>query len=235
MNELTSKQYITIIVFIFFTSKLVTMPTLAFSAAGNDAIFSVTINCIIEMVTILLVTMVIAKYPNKSLVDILKPKIGVFCYAIIAILILFLIARILYCFQELYSFFLETLYDDLDPYVFIITALFVCLFFAFKKATVIGRTCEILIWVILIGTVLSLVSNLEYAQFTQNMPYFENGFTPTLLGCKDSIFLFGTSSSLLLLVGKVKLSSRLLKNTAIVSSICVLFCVAACFVFYATL
>ena len=234
MNQLTSKQYISIVVFIFFTSKLVTMPTLVFSAAGKDAIVSVLLNCLIEFVTILLITAVIKKYPNKTLLEVLKPKIGILSYLIYAVLILFLIARIVYCFQELYSFFLETLYDELNPYIFIGTALIVCVFFAFKKVNVIGRTCEILIWLILIGTILSLLSNLEYTDFTQNMPYFEDGLTPTVLGCKDSLFLFGTSAALLLLLGKVKISPHFMQNTSIVSAICVTFCTLSCLIFYAT-
>ncbi len=234
MAELTSKQYITIVVFIFFTSKLVTMPTLVFSSAGNDAIISVTIDALIEIITISLCTLVISKHQNTTLMQLLKQKIGFLAYFIIGLLIIFLLARILYCFQELYSFFLETLYDELDPYIFITLALFVCLFFAFKKATVIGRTCEILIWFILLGTILSLVSNLEYASFTQNMPYLENGIVPTIYGCKDGIFLFGTPVSLLLLIGKVKPSPHLVRKTMIASTLCITFCVLACFIFYAT-
>ncbi|MBR4270907.1 MAG: GerAB/ArcD/ProY family transporter [Clostridia bacterium] len=234
MTELTSKQYICIVVFIFFTSKLVTMPSLVFSTANNDAIISVLINTLIELITISLCTLVIIRNPKTTLFDILKRKIGILAYLVIGLLIIFLLARILYCFQELYSFFLETLYDDLNPYIFIFSALCVCLFFAFKKATVIGRTCEILLWFILIGTVLSLLSNLEYASFTQNMPYLENGLSPTLSGCKDAMFLFGTPTCLLLLTGKVKPNHHLFKNTLVVTSICVVFCVVACFIFYAT-
>ena len=215
-----------------FTSKLVTMPTLVFSEAGKDAIFSVGLNCLIEFALILLITVVISRTPNTNFFELLKNKIGFFAYIVYIALAAFILVRIVYCFQEAYSFFLENLYDELNIFVFILPVLFISVFLASKGIRTIGRTLEITIWVILAGMVLALLSNTEFIDPTQNMPYFENGLKPILNGSVKSIFLFGSTLSLILLVGKVDSSQKLVKNTTLICGIGSIIMILACFVFY---
>lgn len=233
MKELTSRQFIIIAVFVMLTSKLVTMPTVVFASASNDAIFSVIINSLIELLIIFLITYTIKRNPNTSLFELLSKKLTKFgAYLVIAILSLFLIARLTFCYEELYSFFLQLLYDDFSPYIFAIPTFFVTGYLAYKGARSIGRTLEILFWFILIGTLIAVVSNVNLVSFHTNIPYFQNGIMPILEGSWTSAFYFGNSLSLLFFVGKVRINDGFLKKTMITCSLMSLLIVALCFIFY---
>ncbi len=234
MNELTSRQYIIIVLFIEFTSKLVSMPTLIYSTAGNDAIISVILSSLIELLLILLVTNIIAKTPNTNLFSLLKSKVGVFSYVIIFFLCAFVSLRIIYCLQELYSFFLENLYDELAILIFIIPLLLVSVFFSIRGLKSVGRTLEIFIWLIAGGMFIAILTNIEFIDFSANLPYFENGGSSVLEATVKSIFLFSTPISLLLLVGKVDISANLTKKVFLYSLVGLLVIVIFCFIFYST-
>lgn len=233
MTELTSRQFIIIAVFIMLTSKLVTMPTVVFASASNDAIFSVIINSLIELLLIFIITFIIKRNPDTSLFDLLAKKFSkIGAYIIIAILAIFLIARLTFCYEELYSFFLQLLYDDFSPYIFAIPTFFVTGYLAYKGARSIGRTLEILFWFILIGTMIAVISNANLVTFHSNIPYFQNGITPILEGSYTSAFYFGNSLGLLFFVGKVRINDNLVKNTMITCSLIALLIAALCFIFY---
>ena len=208
------------------------MPTLVYSEAGHDAIFSVILSCIIEFLIIILITCVIAKCKSDSFFALLKAKIGVLSYVIYFILALLLLFRVVYCFQEAYSFFLEMLYDDLNIFTFALPSLFVAVFLCMRGISSIGRTLEIIIWIILFGIILAMISNIEYIDLKQNMPYFENGLTPMLNGSMRSLFLFSSSLGLVLLVGKVEVAPNFVRNTAFFCGIGMLFMILCCFIFY---
>lgn len=233
MTELTSRQYIIVASIIMLTSKLVTMPSVVFSSASNDAIFSVIINSILELLLIFLITLAIAKNPNKGLFEVLKSKFTrVGAYIIIGLIAIYALARVTFCYEELYSFFLELLYDEFSPYIFAIPTFFVTGYLAYKGARTIGRTLEILFWFILIGTIVSVVCNVGFMSFDTNMPYFQNGIMPVLEGSGSSAFYFGNSICLLFFMGKVRIDDNLVKKTIISSSVIALLIIAFCFIFY---
>ena len=232
MTELKSRQYLIIVLFIQFTSKLVSMPTLVFSDAKNDAILSIMLSGLIELGLIMLLTRAIKNNPNKNLVSLLKEKIGWVSYVIIFILCAFVFIRIAYCLQELYSFFLENLYDELDLLVFIIPLLFVSIFFSIRGLKTMGRTLEIFIGLIAGGMFIAILTNIEFIDFEANLPYLENGTSPLFSASLNSLFLFTTPISLLLLMGKVEITPNLEKKTLLLSMIGYLIIVIFCFIFY---
>ena len=121
MTEINSRQFIIIVVFLMLTSKLVTMPSIVYSAAAGDAIFSIILNFLVELLLIFLITLIIIRNPHTSLFELLKRKLTVVGAVIVYIILtLYMIARLTLCYQELYSFFLNQLYDEFSPLMFAI-------------------------------------------------------------------------------------------------------------------
>ena len=233
MTEINSRQFIIIVVFLMLTSKLVTMPSIVYSAAAGDAIFSIILNFIVELLLIFLITLIIIRNPHTSLFELLKRKLTVVGAVIVYIILtLYMIARLTLCYQELYSFFLNQLYDEFSPLMFAIPTFFVTGYVAYKGIRSLGRSLEIMFWFILVGTIISMISNIEYLQFDQNLPYFANGIMPILEGSGRSAFYFGNSLCLLFLVGKVEIKPNLLKKTILYTILISIFIVIICFIFY---
>ena len=233
MTEINSRQFIIIVVFLMLTSKLVTMPSIVYSAAAGDAIFSIILNFIVELLLIFLITLIIIRNPHTSLFELLKRKLTVVGAVIVYIILaLYMIARLTLCYQELYSFFLNQLYDEFSPLMFAIPTFFVTGYVAYKGIRSLGRSLEIMFWFILVGTIISMISNIEYLQFDQNLPYFANGIMPVLEGSGRSAFYFGNSLCLLFLVGKVEIKPNLLKKTILYTILISIFIVIICFIFY---
>ncbi len=233
MAELSSRQFIIIVAFVILTSKLVTMPSVVYASASNDAIFSILINSAIELLLVFLITLVIVRNPDTNLFTLLKKRFtivgAVLIYLILAI---YMVARITLCYQEIYSFFLNQLYDDFSPWLFALPTFFVTGYIAYKGARTLGRSLEILFWFILIGTIISVISNVDFLQFDKNLPYFTEGTLPMLQGSMSSAFYFGNSLCLLFFVGKVDISPKLLRKTMLISGVVALFILAICFIFY---
>ncbi len=231
MDTINTRQYIILVLFIQFSSKLVTMPTLVFSTAGKDAILSVALGCILELSLIFVVTSIIKRNPNTTLLQLLREKTGWIAYIIIGLLGIFLVARILYCLQELYSFFLENLYDELSLIMFIIPALLVLVYFSYKGLRTLCRALEILIWFIAAGMLIALLSNLEFVDWTKNLPLLQDVENIGKANI-ESAFLFATPCGLLFLVGKVDISPQILKKTLFTCSLGAVVIISACFIFY---
>ncbi len=235
MKELTSRQFVIIAIFVILTSKFVTMPSIIFASASNDSIFSILIGLLIELLLIFLITVVIKRNQDTSLFDLLKQKFGI-AGAVVIMLILFCyaIVRLSYCYQELYSFFIELLYDEFPPLFFALPTFFVTGYIAYKGARSLGRTFEILLPFIVVGTIIALLSNIDFLNFSTNLPYFTQGLSPMLDGFLHSGFYFGNSIVLLFFVGKVKITEpkKFVKNTMITLNITAGIILVACFLFY---
>lgn len=234
MKEVTTRQFIIIAIIVMLTSKFVTMPSIIFAAASKDAIFSIIIGISIELLLIFLITCVIKKNQDTNLFQLLKKKFSKFgAYIILFILFVYIFARLLFSFQELYSFFTELLYDEFSPIIFAVPTFFVTGYLAYKGARTIGRTYEIILPFIIFGIVIALVSNFEFLKFDTNLPYFENGFLPVLQGLGEGAFYFGNSICLLFFVGKVKITkSNFISKTMITLGVTALIIVCVCFIFY---
>ncbi len=233
MTELSSRQFILISLYLIISSKLMSMPTLIFDYAGKEAIFTIALNFIIEILIVFLVCEVIKRNPNTNLFQLLKQKFSIVgAYIILIILYAFILFKFLFVLQELYTFFKEFLYDDFMPIVFALPMFFVVGYLAFKGARTMGRTFEILFWFILIGIIVTIASNLEYVSFSRLEPYFENGIMPMLDGSLKSLFYFGNSIPLLFFIGKVQVTQKF--TTKVIASTVglALFITAFCFIFY---
>lgn len=233
MTEVSTRQFILISLFVLIASKLMSMPIFVFGYANKDAIFVIIISLIIELIVTYFICQVIKNNPNTSLFDLLKNKLSKpIAYIIIVLLYVFILSKIIFTLQEIYTFFNEFLYEGLDVLIFIIPTYFVIGYLAFKGIRTLGRVLEIIYIFIGLGLVITVISNLEFLSFDSMLPYFEEGINPTLNGLKNSMFYFGNSICLLAFVGKVKINDNFTKKIMLSTSILAVFIIAFCFIFY---
>ncbi len=233
MTELTTRQYIILSLFLIMASKLMTMPISIFATAQNDAIISILLGSLVEIGLVLLITWVIKKNPNTSLIGLLKRKVGTpIAYAIIFVLYAFVILKFIFVMLEIFAFFKDYLYDDFNPLIFALSTFFVVGYISYKGCRTMGRTCEILFPIIVVGLVVALVSNVKFVSFDKMLPYLDNGLLPTIKGVGENLFYFGNALPLLFFVGKVHISPRFLSKTAWASTALFAFILIFCFAFY---
>ncbi len=209
------------------------MPAFVFEQVTNDAIWIIIFDFCIELALTFLITYAIVKNPNKQFFEVLCEKFGkIIAHIIVLILFVFMIFKLHYALQEIYSFFKEFLYDDFEPLIFAIPTFFLLGYLAKQGARTIGRTLEILFIFITIGLIVSMISNLSYVEVGKMMPYMTQGFAPILFGSLKSMFYFGNAIPLLFFMGKVKINQDLCKKTILSASILAIFITIFAFIFY---
>lgn len=233
MTELTTRQFILCSLFLTITSKLMSMPISMFNSAKNDAIFAILFGFMLEVITVLLITYVIKKYPGLNLMELLKKHFGsVFAYIIIILLYAFILFKLFFALEEIYIFFRELLYDYFSPIIYALAMFFVIGYLSFKGCRTIGRTLEILFPVIIIGLAITIISELEFLSFTKMLPYFKTGLLPSLQATAENAFYFGNALPLLFFVGKVKINDHFLSKVTGCYLGLVGFVLIFCFCFY---
>lgn len=233
MTELSTRQFILCCLFLGITSKLMSMPITVYQFAGKDAIFTIILSFLVEILITFLIALVIKKNPHTGLLELLKKNFGsIIAYTLIVILYLFIIVKLFFALDEIYTFFKESLYDYFSPLLFGIAMFFVIGYLSFKGARTIGRTLEILFPVILLGLAVTFVSNLEFLSFTTQLPYFTSGAGPMLDSTLKNIFYFGNSLPLLFFVGKVEINDKFVPKVVTAYSLLALFVIVFCFIFY---
>lgn len=233
MTELTTRQFVILSLFLVLTSKLMTMPINIYAAAQNDAIFCIIIGSLVEIGLVSLIALVIYRNPGVNLLDLLKAKLGS-CLAYITVFVLyaFLICKFIFVLLEIFAFFKDYLYDDFNPVIFALATFFVIGYISYKGCRTMGRTCEILFPIIVIGLIIALVSNIKFVTFDKMLPYFDQGILPTIRGAGQNMFFFGNALPLLFFVGKVKLKPHFVAKTTGACAGVLAFVLIFCFAFY---
>lgn len=233
MTELTTRQFIFVFLFLGITSKLMSMPVALYDSASNDAIWSILLGFVIEISLAILICLVIKKHPNSSLFSLLKNSVGtVLAYIILIILYAFITIKLFFALEEVYTFFKEFLYDYFSPLMFALATFFVIGYLSYKGARTIGRVLEILFPIIILGLLVTVLSNAGFVEFNTQMPYFKEGILPSLEGTLKNVFYFGNSIPLLLFVGKVKISNHFILKSSLAYLSLAIFVSGFCFAYY---
>lgn len=233
MTELSSRQFILVALFVGITSKLMSMPIEIYKLAHNDAIFTIILGLVVELAIVILVAHLIKKYPHTRLIDLLKEHFGsIIAYTVIVLLYLLIIVKLFFALEEVYTFFKEFLYDYFNPVIFGLAMFFVVGYLSYKGARTLGRTLEILFPIIMIGLLITLISNVEFLKFTKMLPYLTTGVLPTLDSFVHNAFYFGNALPLLFFVGKVRIDDNFIKKVTLSYSGLIAFVAIFSFMFY---
>ena len=82
MTEISTRQYIIIVILVLLASKLDTMLAVVYSVANTDAIISIILNFLIELLIVFMVTLVIKRNPDTNLFELLKKKFTATCQSV---------------------------------------------------------------------------------------------------------------------------------------------------------
>lgn len=209
MKTLTSRQFILIWLFLFVGTKLLTLQPFVHESAGKDSIWSMVLSVGLDLLILFFCVWLMIRNPHTTFFQLLKRSLGeVVSRVVLLLLFVFILLKALMLYQETYSLFLQLLYEDLPILVYVMTAFFVTGYFAIRGIRVIGRTLEILWVFILIGVVTCAITALSNLDFKYILPFFEDGFTQTLDGVKNSIFYYGNGIILLCFMGRVDFNKK---------------------------
>ena len=137
MQRITSNQYIIIAAFCILTSKIMTMPTIIYSFAGKDAIFSIVLNMLVDLTIVILITGLIQKYPNTTFLDLLTKKFTRFGAVVLStLLVAFILFKGVFLLQETLSFFTLALYEKMNLWLLLIPAIMTILYISFMGLNV---------------------------------------------------------------------------------------------------
>ncbi len=203
-KELTSRQFILLSIFIMLSTKVLTIHPFVFEYAGKDAIWSITLGFLLDMIILIGVVILLQKFKDISFYGLLKKFFGTIIAKILLVfLFVFIALKALFLYQETHSFFLQILFTEISPLIYIIPAVFITGYFAIKGINTIARSMEIFSIFILIGIVICMLTAINGLNPDYILPFFENGISPMFEGFKAQIFYRGNALILLCFMGKI--------------------------------
>lgn len=188
-------------------------PALFAKYAFSDVYISVAIGLAIDFLFCAIVLGVMKNNPNVTLQQLIVRAFG----KVIAKILIFLLAVHLFCkgiliIKEIHNYFNETLFDDINWFVYVIPLLVLIGYMVLKDFRTFGRTIQLFIWLIALALVVSVVIPATQADFSNLLPIFENGVAGVFVGVFRCSFTFGDYLILFLLMGKVEFKPKTTKT-----------------------
>ncbi|MBQ9786260.1 MAG: GerAB/ArcD/ProY family transporter [Clostridia bacterium] len=233
MKAISTHQFIIISIFVLLGPKLLTLQPSLFEFANKDAIWGLLIGTFIDLLVLTMVIFLIKKYPNLTFYELLKSKLGVFiAKALLIILLIFILFKALFLYQETYSLFQQNLYDHLPLWVYLISTVLVTGFIASKGSRTIARSLEFYYIIAFVGLFISALTAIISIRAENLLPFFENGTQPIIDSVFKTIFYFGNSFILLLFMGKVEMTKKFILRNYIAYIITFVYLMGSSLIFY---
>lgn len=189
--------------------KLTALPALLFGVCGNDAYIACLISLVLDFVGTLIILKIMKDNPGTSYFDFLAKHLGRWVAVIMySLLFIFFFAKCIIALLELHDYYIATLFEDLNPFYFVITLALLLLFLMSKNFRAIGRTVEFCFWPLLIGILFSLIYPIQDMQIFNLLPVLEEGIYPLSQAVLRSTIAFGDFTLLIMLMGKVDLNNK---------------------------
>lgn len=233
MKSISTHQFIIISIFILLGPKLLSLQPAIFAFANKDAIWGLVIGCLIELPILLLVVFLIKKYQNITFYELLKSKLGKIVFKTLLIIILiFILFKALFLYQETYSLFSQILYEDFPLWIYVACAILVTGYIACKGSRTIARSLEFYYIIAFVGLLISALSAIISIRMENLLPFFENGLMPTLNSVFKTFFFYGNSIILLFFMGKVDIKPKFVWRNLLAYGIYFVYVIGASLIFY---
>lgn len=205
MKALTSRQSIILMLVTIIATKFFIVPIKLAEGMKQNIILVMPIFIILEITLIILLIRFSMKYNNWGFYEILENSFGkIFAKIFFILLFIFFLGKNILNINETYSFFLYTLYEELNPLLYIIP-LSILMFYSFLKGlNSIGRTLEILCKILLFGIIAAIVIGITSVDFSNLLPLFEEPIEDSLYTLQENIFWFGDYFVFLIIFGDIK-------------------------------
>ena len=175
-NALTTRQAGLIVFVAMLCNKMLSLNSLIAYGALNDSWIVFLISFVIDFLFVLIFLYFMKKIDKPILVYI-KERFGKVTSVTVAILfaILFLF-RTTQIAVDIYLFFVQLIYVEINRVVFVICFLTIIFYFGTRKLRSLGRTAELVIFLIVISLGLSFVMSMKAIDFEKLLPIFSHNF-----------------------------------------------------------
>lgn len=206
-KQVSTRQFVVVQFLVALAVKMFMLPALMLRVVGKDSYIVMLVWIAFEFVDLTFVVLLARRNPDKTMYEILTDAFGkVVSRVIVAMFTLFVCAKGLLVLGELKTFFVVTMYADINWVVMLIPLMALLCAFGIRSLRSIGRTAELITPVIVVSTlVLSglLLGDIEFANL---LPVMENGFAPIKKGMLTFPMWFGDVSFLLMFIGNIKIN-----------------------------
>lgn len=206
-KQVSTRQFVVVQFLVALAVKMFMLPALMLRVVGKDSYIVMLAWIAFEFVDLTFVVLLARRNPDKTMYEILTDAFGkIVSRVIVALFTLFVCAKGLLVLGELKTFFVVTMYADINWVVMLIPLMALLCAFGIRSLRSIGRTAELITPVIVVSTlVLSglLLGDIEFANL---LPVMENGFAPIKKGMLTFPMWFGDVSFLLMFLGNIKIN-----------------------------
>lgn len=206
-KQVSTRQFVVVQFLVALAVKMFMLPALMLRVVGKDSYIVMLVWIAFEFVDLTFVVLLARRNPDKTMYEILTDAFGkVVSRVIVALFTLFVCAKGLLVLGELKTFFVVTMYADINWVVMLIPLMALLCAFGIRSLRSIGRTAELITPVIVVSTlVLSglLLGDIEFANL---LPVMENGFASIKKGMLTFPMWFGDVSFLLMFLGNIKIN-----------------------------
>lgn len=211
MNDqklITTRQLIMTLLLSMMTLKVLLLPNLMAVDFGRDSYIFLAVMLLNDFGILLIFLYMQKKFPGKNFYEIMNFLFGEFIAKIIFVLLaLFFFAKCCGVFQSTYVYLNENLYTTYNWFVFSLPFLIVLVFCLMRGLFSLGRLLECTFPVMFIGVIVASSVGVMRADFTNLLPFFENGFSKASMLINFS-YWFGDYLIIILFFGRIKFEKK---------------------------
>ncbi|MBE5733122.1 MAG: hypothetical protein E7353_08885 [Clostridiales bacterium] len=234
-KQISSTQFALFAFICGMAIKMFMLPALMLKVSGRDSIVVMAFYLIIELVNVLFLSLTLKRNPDKTFYEILSNSLGKIVAKIVVVYFtLFLLLKLLLMLSEVKVFFSVSVYERISWSIMIIPLLALCIGFATKPLSVLGRVSELFAPLILISTVVLSLLLTAKVPISNILPLFSNGINSVVEGVQTFPIWFGDVSLLLVCLGRVKLSKRVILKTMLFRFLSIIFVFVFSLIMFAT-
>lgn len=206
MKKLVSIRQLTFILILsMVTLKVLVLPSLLSKDIGRDSYVYILLFLLFDFIVLLLFMFIFNKYPELSFYEILQKIFGsVIAKIVMFFFFVFFFIKCWGVFQTNYNYLNENLYTSLNWLTFSLPILFGVLYMARFGVNAAARLVEVCFPIIVAGFLLSLMVGLYRADFSNLLPFMENGFFSKLPNMFRYSFWFGDYIIFIVFFGNIK-------------------------------
>lgn len=214
-KEISSRQFVIMIAISMLTFKLTYLPSILYSQAGKDGLWSFLILILADLASLALILPVFIKHQDVSFSQFLEQRIGKIASKIVyLIFFLFFLMKIIYLTNVGYFFAREAIFQEASLILFL-SILFITInaLFLFKINSF-ARTGEFFYPFIVVMLFFCILFGAITAPDYGFLPLFERGAGDIFSASWKTSFCFGDYLFILLFMGKVKIDKTFSKRLA---------------------
>lgn len=207
--ELTTRQVCLMFFGVVCGFKLIMLPPLLSEIAGNDMWISLMLLFLVDGAYLLLFLFFNKKCNGKTIIEYLTKRIGKLLTRIICMFFVVVwIMKTVIVIYEFYTFLLESLYEDIDLFIFIPLIIVVMIYLGSRRFRTFGRYAELFSLIVVVSIIITIITSFNGVNFENLLPVMFNGCKVVVDSAFKRSLWFGDFSILFLLIGNIKTDKK---------------------------